>query len=541
MLTAWLGVYMFVVSIFIGSVDKMVALPLAVGGLVTMTVVIREKKGLLVAVGLLFLLRILLSVNFEEYRPGDRISLETRGKRVEKMEGKYPIGAVYTDMGEEGKSYRGTGRIAEVISEGDYTFYKMKGTRVVMTEEGFFRRSLRERTRELTKAYSRGLRGFYEGVIAGEKGRIEEDLKEKFSYTGTSHLIVISGLHIGVIIALTLYLAGKLPLNRSGRYFLTMGILSVYSAAVWGSPSVIRAYIMGMCYLAAGLLYEEPDIRKSYFAAMIINLFLTPLGAVSVSFQMSYMAVFSIIFIYPVVEERIRERVEKGWLKIIVETAALSLVIQIMLTPIFITTFRSIPIFSFLINIIAIPLGVVFVQGAFLALLFSFIGLGGLLMPTVNLLYLGLTGLIEVSSKVPLLSIEYRGVTGGYILILLYVFIYTLSRKPLRKMSLILLIIILFMNTERYSSFEGKEIRYYSARERIIVADRRVKERGLDYLWDNRIRGGEVFISPKKQEDGVLSKLSIKDAVVLAENEEVIVGGMRFRNIQGEIVLVEER
>ncbi len=535
------GIYFLIMSLLLWQAEPLLFFSVAITMLTGIIIWRRERRLLYLILGVIFLIRAGTGVEFQRHGAGDRVDMvvESSGRRnqVKTIEGRLPRERIYVSGVESGRGkYRLEAEIVDIEENRGSVNYRVKNLERKRIEGSIVRGYLERRIDAILEGYSRELKDFYRGVIAGDKDGMDRELKEKFSYTGTSHLIVISGLHIGVIIALVLYLAGKIPIGHDGRYMGVIVVLSLYVLAVGPTPSVVRAYIMGVCYLGGGLLYEEADGRKSFFTAMTVNLLVDPLGAGRISFQLSYMAVFSILFIYPVVERYIKgiENLPLRWLA---SMASLSLVIQVALTPIFAMNFRSIPLFSFLVNIVAIPLGTLFVQAAFLALLISNAGIVFLIMPTVNLIYYILVAFIDLASKLPLLSVEYRGASSGLCLIFIYLTMILFSFRRTRVWSLLPVVLILLMNREREDDYLGRNYAYYSGYPRVVAAEKKLTMGDIEEMWNSRVKGVEVVVAGRKQDERVIERLAPGEVILLKRDESIRVGDRSFENIEGKIVV----
>ena len=91
-----------------------------------------------------------------------------------------------------------------------------------------------------------------QALLLGERGRLPQDVTEEFRSSGTSHLLAISGLHIGVVLALVLGISSWLFGKRRQVYLLLpLGSIWLYAVLSGLSPSVERAAIMGSVYLLA--------------------------------------------------------------------------------------------------------------------------------------------------------------------------------------------------------------------------------------------------------------------------------------------------
>ena len=123
--------------------------------------------------------------------------------------------------------------------------------------------------------------------ILGDRSGLSKEVYSVFKYTGTVHILAISGLHIGIIIFLLLVL------RESGLFLL------FYSFVTGLRPSVIRAVIMGTTFLLSFLVKKEYHVYNSLGLAAIIILAIWPWQVFDVGFQLSFLSVLSIIFLSP--------------------------------------------------------------------------------------------------------------------------------------------------------------------------------------------------------------------------------------------------
>ncbi|WP_319202967.1 ComEC/Rec2 family competence protein [uncultured Ilyobacter sp.] len=513
--------------------------------LIVATFFMKNRSNLLLVISILFMLRIFTGLDLGTHNIGENIILKVNGgnSKIERINGKIPRKAlyIYGNNLEDGKSEI-TGKLKDKVVRNNREYYQLDEVYTTPIPRGFVNKYLDDKIRALTRNYSGDMEKFYRAVIMGEKGNLSDKVKDMFSYTGTSHLIVISGLHIGVIIAIILFLTGKLPLQREVRYFLSAVILTLYTAGVGLAPSVLRAYIMGMCYIGGELFYEKPDPKKSLSAAFVISLLINPVSVMELSFQMSFMAVVAIIFIYPKVEKKLRSPARSEFINKVLLFAAMSLTIQIFLTPIFIVYFRTIPLLSFLVNLVAIPLGVLFVQSAFGALVLSVIGAGWILMPTVNLSYHILLKFIEVTSSIPGLSLNYYGIKKSGMIILLYFSIFGVAflKGRLKWLSAVPIFTLLFVNGPKPPEIlDYKGMVYYSEKPGFLVSGKKISNKDIIFLRDNGIKGIEVLITTENTDEKLKKILKVSQELILSEGDEVKLRGRTFINIKGKIVELE--
>ena len=135
-------------------------------------------------------------------------------------------------------------------------------------------------------------------MAMGDKGSLDRETKESFSISGTSHILAVSGLHIGIIFQLFVILLGG---KRRSRPTIALSLVAVWAYVVFIGfpPSAVRSASMLSIYSFC-LLALRPDLSLNTLAlAYVIMLFLNPFHLFDISFQMSFLAVASILIFYP--------------------------------------------------------------------------------------------------------------------------------------------------------------------------------------------------------------------------------------------------
>jgi hypothetical protein len=182
--------------------------------------------------------------------------------------------------------------------------------------------------------------------------------------------------------------------------------------------------------------------------------------------------------------------------------------------------FRTIPLLSFLVNLVAIPLGVLFVQSAFGALVLSVIGAGWILMPTVNLSYHILLKFIEVTSSIPGLSLNYYGIKKSGMIILLYFSIFgvALLKGRLKGLSAVPIFTLLFVNGPKPPEIlDYKGMVYYSEKPGFLVSGKKISNKDIIFLRDNGIKGIEVLITTENTDEKLKKILKVSQELILSE------------------------
>lgn len=376
--------------------------------------VFRIKNREIYILSFLFLVRVLFVVNFENYKIGDIVKIKTEisngvGK-IERIENKMPLFRknIYLNI-EDGKY-----EILAEITGIKPRYISVEEIEKIKKEENKIEITLKNKIKKLRNYLSNGCVNLIEITVLGEKKKIYKDIEENFRKSGASHLLAISGLHLGVISGVILYILNKLSLKREIKYSGALLILSLYVFAIKLSPSVLRAYIMAVVYMVGNIIYERNDIKKSFIVAFIVNLFLYPNSLGDISFVMSYLCVFLILWIYPKFE--IKKIKNKNFYNILI----FLLVIQVGITPITLYFFGTMGVLSFFTNLILTPIGSMFIILGFISII-----LPESLIRMFLFFIQGVYDLIEVLLKnfqnIPYLTIGIKNEIDFKIIIFIYV------------------------------------------------------------------------------------------------------------------------
>ena len=144
--------------------------------------------------------------------------------------------------------------------------------------------------------------GLAQALLLGIRTELPQDVKESFRSAGMSHLLAISGLHVGVVMALTLGAASTIA-GRYNPWAVLTTALVVWAYAVLSGldPPVVRAAIMGSLFLAQGLLGRGIRGLTALLLAGAVMVVIDPLLLRSLSFQLSFTAMAGVIVGLPII------------------------------------------------------------------------------------------------------------------------------------------------------------------------------------------------------------------------------------------------
>ncbi|MEG1499673.1 MAG: ComEC/Rec2 family competence protein [Clostridia bacterium] len=190
-------------------------------------------------------------------------------------------------------------------------------------------------------------------AIFGEKIDFSKDLNENFKSTNLVHLLAVSGMHIGMIVLLLLFVLKKLKLNKYIRFVIVCAALIFFCFICDFSPSVLRASLMSIFLLTAKLISKRPDNLTVLGLAMLAILIFSPLMLFDIGFQLSFVCVFAIILFSTPIAGFVNRAIKNKTISSMIGTI---IAVQISIFPLVLMISKSYSIFSPLLNFICIPL-----------------------------------------------------------------------------------------------------------------------------------------------------------------------------------------
>lgn len=189
-------------------------------------------------------------------------------------------------------------------------------------------------------------------MAMGDKSALNQETKEAYSISGTSHILAVSGLHIGIIFQLIILLLGG---KRRSKLTIILSTTIVWAYVIFiGFPaSAVRAATMLSIYSMV-LLSLRPDPTLNTLAlAYIIMVLVNPFNIFDIGFQMSFLAVGSILLFYPLFFCLLSSH--SNIIRAIWGLFCVSLAAQIGTLPLIVFYFGRISCYSLITSFIAIP------------------------------------------------------------------------------------------------------------------------------------------------------------------------------------------
>lgn len=194
-------------------------------------------------------------------------------------------------------------------------------------------------------------------LTVGYKDELSADIRETYSIAGASHVLALSGLHIGFLYVLFLFLLKPLGQSRMMSFLRgTTIILLLWAFAFFTglSPSVVRSVIMFSLFALAEALKRDNFSFNTLSAAAFFMILFSPEWLFDVGFQLSFCAVASLILFYPVLDSFVQPRTKVG--KKLWQLAGVSLVAQIGTAPLVAYYFSRLSVHFLLSTLVVIPM-----------------------------------------------------------------------------------------------------------------------------------------------------------------------------------------
>ncbi len=195
---------------------------------------------------------------------------------------------------------------------------------------------------------------FLKGLVFGIKS-MDEDDSRVFTKGGISHVLAVSGLHVGFIYGFLLILASILKMSGKTSFIFVCILLLLYAFLCDFSISVARASSMAALHQLAKAYKLSYDTLNALFFIGCVNAAVNPLIVYTSSFLLSYSAVFAISVFYPFLKEVFSNLLKENWKKPM-DALAITFVVQSFTFPIISYIFNGISLVSFILNLIVVPM-----------------------------------------------------------------------------------------------------------------------------------------------------------------------------------------
>lgn len=241
------------------------------------------------------------------------------------------------------------------------------------------------------------------GILLGDNSGIDEDLKNDFRISSISHILAVSGMHVAyIVIGMNLLLKSKISKNKTKIIII---IFLVFYMFITGfSPSVVRACVMQILILIAGLVHRKNDTMNSLSLSLILILIYNPFLIMNIGLQFSYIGTIGILFLnnnvlkflkgIKIKNKKWKYKIHSNVTKIsdkMKEILAITISAQLAILPVMIYHFNVFGVYFFITNLlVSVIIGPIIILG--IVTIFSYITI----TPIAKILAVILSFLIQI-------------------------------------------------------------------------------------------------------------------------------------------------
>lgn len=390
-------------------------------------------------------------------------------------------------------------------------------------------------------------------LLLGQRQEVSKELLSDYSKAGAIHILAVSGLHVGIILLILSSILKPLERFKNGRVIKTILIvllLWMFAFIAGLSASVVRAVSM-FTFLAIGMSFNRKNVVFfSLISSMFFLLVFKPMFLFDVGFQLSYLAVFGIVWIQPKLYKIWQPKfkiLDKTW-----QLATVSIAAQIGILPLSLYYFHQFPGLFMLSNLIIIPFlgailigGIVIIVGALSGILPQFLAtFYGYVISLMN-------GFVNWISKQE--QFLFTEITLSFLMMLItygvIVFgIYFLIEKSPKKLIYFLISIVIiqsFFLIENHQKKSKKEFVVFHKSRNTIIGNRVGEELFINHDLDSlMIANTNAMVSYRTVESVNFTYKKGFSNIYQFENETILVvdslGVYQLDNLKNPVILLQQ-
>jgi competence protein ComEC len=195
-------------------------------------------------------------------------------------------------------------------------------------------------------------------LLIGYKNELAREEKISFSRAGLSHIMAVSGLHVGFLLLpfwLVIPFFWTLKYGKQIGITLLIIILFIYAGLTDFSPSVTRASLVGILLAYGKLFHKVRDSKNLTAVAALVILLINPSDLFSIGFQLSFGAVYIILLTAPVIQRQLPAWIRFRWYGKPIMIIIISFIVQVGLFPLLAYYFGEFSLVGPLANAFVIP------------------------------------------------------------------------------------------------------------------------------------------------------------------------------------------
>jgi competence protein ComEC len=305
--------------------------------------------------------------------------------------------------------------------------------------------------------YSKDDAPLVNALITGDKSEVSKDVRNAFALSGTAHLLALSGFNTAIIAAGIFFFIGFVS-NQYIKFGLFTAMLFMFVFIAGFQASALRAAAMAVLYMLLLIMGRAArPLNVASFVLLCIILF-NPVIVENVSFQLSALAILSILILYkPILNHLLKLRIFRKLPKYIVNSLSLTLAATFACSPIASLYFGTYSLISLPANLIVVPIMSLCTIYSFVSVLLWFCNPIASLFASANTLFLSLTKAI-INYSITLPKAYILGSDAVIISIIFSIGIVYLIFANSKQQLLFRCFAIIMLSSLSYNLFKSKEV-----------------------------------------------------------------------------------
>lgn len=319
--------------------------------------------------------------------------------------------------------------------------------------------------------------GVIAAILLGFNDKLDPELSAHYSGAGVTHVLSVSGMHVGVIYMILNFFLQFLDKNKHTKivkFFALIILIWLYAAITGLSPSVLRSAMMFSFIAIGNTLKQKVNTYHSLLASLLFILMLDPFAIFNIGLQLSYLAVFGIVWLQrPIYNLWIPKLKVVNWAW---ELIAVSLAAQLVTTPISIYYFHQFPNYFILSNLLVVLISSFVIYSGVAVLVFSFWPWLADLLSMVMVWLIKAMNFITIyisdlpGSKTANIDLDFHsmlilyGVIIGSLLALIY-----RSKKMIWFAMICSFVFLLLLTIDNYQEFHSNRMTVYALNKQTVI------------------------------------------------------------------------
>lgn len=326
----------------------------------------------------------------------------------------------------------------------------------------------------LDQTLPENVRGIGKAILLGDKSELEAETRNSFSNAGATHVLAVSGLHVGIIMYILTYVLQSVArfISKNTSLIIVLLISWFYAALTGFSPSVVRAVLMFSLLMTASLYGRSGSSVNILFLSAFLLLLFDPDLLYDLGFELSYLAMLGIFWLYRPIRNLIY--VKPFLLNKIWEGTAVGIAAQLFTVPLTLYYFHQFPNYFMLSNLavmalagVVLGLGIALFSVSWSAFLSKYLGL------VLALLLFVMISAMQFIEMIPGSVVQGFTLSSGIVVLLYALLLFSVlwMRRPQRIKYLLAgsLLVLVFIQFSRSESLISRELVVFNANSPVIA------------------------------------------------------------------------